>query len=83
MRPTRAYLQWILVALLGLAAFVLGVVGFTGFFAALGEPRSFWDVLYLTLQLFILESGSVSGPVPWELEVARLLAPTVAAYTAV
>ncbi len=83
MRPTRAYLQWLLVGLLGLAAFALGVVGFTGFFVALGEPRSFWDVFYLTWQLFILESGSVSGPVPWELEVARLLAPAVAAYTAV
>jgi hypothetical protein len=83
MRPSRTFVQWLVVALLGLAAFVLGLVGFTGFFQALGDPRSFLDILYLTLQLFVLESGSVAGPLPWELELARLLAPTVAAYTAV
>jgi hypothetical protein len=35
------------------------------------------------LQLATLESGAVSGPIGWELEVARLLMPAVAAYTAV
>lgn len=74
--------EWPLVAALGVVAFVGGFVGFTGFFRALGEPRSAWDVFYLTLQLFVLESGSVSGPVPWELELARLLAPATAGYTA-
>ncbi len=64
-------------------ALVLGLIGFSRFFTALGESRSAWDVFYLTLQLFVLESGSVSGPVTWELQVARFLAPTVAAYTAV
>ena len=37
----------------------------------------------LALQLFTLESGSVSGPVPWELQLARLLAPAIAGYAAV
>jgi hypothetical protein len=64
-------------------ALVLGFIGFSRFFAAVGESRSAWDIFYLTLQLFVLQSGSVSGPVTWELQVARLLAPTVAAYTAV
>ena len=50
---------------------------------ALGQSRSPGDLLYLTLQLFVLESGAVVGPVGWELEVARFLAPAVAAYTAV
>jgi hypothetical protein len=64
-------------------ALVLGFVGFTEYYGTLSAPRSPWDVFYLTLQLFVLESGSVSGSVPWELEVARLLAPAVAGYTAV
>lgn len=41
------------------------------------------DIIYLTLQLFVFESGSVTGPVPWALEIARLLLPALAAYTAI
>jgi len=83
MRRIWKHIQWPLVALLGVVALVLGYAGFVGYFAALGEPRSPLDVIYLTLQLFVLESGSVWGPVPWQLQVARLLAPTVAGYAAV
>lgn len=70
--------------LLGLEAilFVLGYVGFARYASALGESRSSLDLLYLTLQLVTLESGAVSGPVSWQLEVARLLLPAVTAYTA-
>ena len=74
--------RWPVVGVLGLAALVLGWLGFRGYFVALGEPRSLWDLLYLSLQLFTLESGSVSGPVGWQLQVARLLAPAVAIYVA-
>jgi hypothetical protein len=74
--------QWSVVGLFALLAMGLGFIGFTKHFSALGEARSGWDLFYLTLQLFTLESGSVSGPVSWELEVARLLAPAVVAYTA-
>jgi hypothetical protein len=63
-------------------AFGLGYVGFWRYFATLGEERSVLDLMYLTFQLFTFESGSVSGPLGWELEVARMLAPAVAAYTA-
>lgn len=75
--------QWFVVGGVWLAAGVLGYIGFARHFAALGQPRSPGDLLYLTLQLFVLESGAVVGPVGWELEVARFLAPAVAAYTAV
>jgi hypothetical protein len=77
------YGQWLAVGTAGFAALILGFVGFTKFHFALGESQSVWDRAYLTLQLFVLESGSVTGPVPWELEVARLLAPAVAGYAAV
>jgi voltage-gated potassium channel Kch len=76
-------LEWPLVAALGAAALGLGYSGFAYYYAGLGETRSPFDLFYLSLQLFVLESGAVVSPVPWQLEVARLLAPTIAAYTAV
>jgi len=76
--------QWLLISTLAVLALVLGLIGFRKYFTALDQPRSFWDVLYLALQLFTLESGSVYGPaVGWELEAARLLAPGIAAIAAV
>jgi len=36
--------------------------------------------LYLTLQLLVLESGAVEGPLPLQLEVARWLAPTATVW---
>jgi hypothetical protein len=75
--------QWPLgLALLALS-FLLGYVGFAKYAAATGIALKPSDILYLTLQLATLESGAVSGPVSWELEVARWLIPLVAAYTAV
>ncbi|MBN1955318.1 MAG: NAD-binding protein [Anaerolineae bacterium] len=74
--------RWLIVGALWLLAFGLGYAGFSDYFARLGESRSSLDILYLTLQLFTLESGALSGPRGWALEVARLLAPAVAAYTA-
>jgi len=75
--------KWLLVGALGVVASALGYVGFSKYFLAIGEPGSSWNALYLSLQLFVLESGSVSGPVTWELQVARFLAPAVTAYTAI
>jgi len=75
--------EWPVVWALALIALGLGYVGFSKHFAALGETRSPADLFYLSVQLFVLESGAVSAPVSWELEVARLLAPGVAVYTAV
>jgi len=74
--------EWPLIWTAGVFALYLGVKGFEKHFAASGEPRSILDSLYLSLQLFLLESGSIGRPISWELEVARLLAPLVAAYTA-
>lgn len=73
---------WWVVGGLALAAFVLGLVGFEQRSDLLGEPHSLRDSIYRSVQLFVLESGGVAGEVPWTLEVARLLAPLVFAYTA-
>jgi hypothetical protein len=68
--------------MLGLAALLLGSIGFTKNGIATGEVRTLLDNLYLTLGLLSMNSGSVPGPVSWELQVARFLVPALAAYTA-
>jgi hypothetical protein len=76
-------IKWPLIGFVWLCAIALGFVGFTDYFAALGEQRSSLDIFYLTFQLFTLESGSISGPIGWQLQVARLLAPAMTLYTAI
>lgn len=75
--------RWPFIGVLALFTFVAGSIGFLKYFTATGDPRSISDILYLTLQLFTIESGAVPGTIPWELEIARWLAPMIAAYTAV
>lgn len=67
--------QWYIVATGAAASFVLGVAGFTRHFELVGEQRSLLDAVYLSLQLFTLESGAVTPPVPLALGIARFLAP--------
>jgi len=78
----RSY-RWFLLGALWLAVLLLGYVGFAQFFEERGEPHTPQDLFYLSLQLFVLESGSVVGAKSWALDVARFLAPLVAAYTAI
>src|SRR4030043_2198014 len=74
--------RWPLVGFMWVVAIALGYLGFSKYFSAIGETRSSWDTFYRTLQLFVLESGFVSGSVGWELQLARFLVPAAAAYTA-
>lgn len=77
--------KWPLIGLMWLGTIALGYFGFSKYYADnpdIKETRSSWDIFYLTLQLFILESGSVERPVGLALQLARFLAPPVAAYTA-
>lgn len=74
--------HWPIIAGLAILALILGYIGFRKYFAALGETRSHWDIFYLTIQLFVLESDIIAGPAPWELVVTRFLAPVVPAWTA-
>lgn len=72
--------RWPLLVVLTVTAFVLGYVGFLQYFDNEAITKSWSDVAYLSLQLFTLESGSVPATdAPWQLEIARLLAPGVAA----
>ncbi len=76
-------LRWSTLGLLALLAIGLGMIGFDRHLRAVGEPRTASGLLYLSLQLFILESGALPGRLPWQLEVARLLAPGIALFTAI
>jgi len=75
--------QWPILGGAALATLILGFIGFSEYFVELGQGRPFSNLAYLSIQLFVLESGSVPGPVPWELDLARFLAPLIAASAAV
>jgi len=82
----RRYLQahrWQIVLALFAVCFGLGYTGFYKYTRAIGSDHSPTDLIYLTIQLAKFSSGAVSGPVGWELNVARFLTPLVAAYSAV
>jgi len=75
--------QWKLLLVLFAICLILGYIGFDKYTRSLNSNYSVTDLFYLTLQLTTIESGAISGPISWELEVARFLTPLVAAYTAV
>jgi hypothetical protein len=76
-RYWRSY-HWGVVGALALLALVLGFVGFHRYLGPGAQTNL--EIFYLTLQLFVLESGNITGSAPLSLEVARLLAPAVAGY---
>ncbi len=75
-------LSWLVVIALAVLAFGLGLRGFSKHFADAGVQPPAGQALYLTLQLFTLESGAVA-PMNVELQVVRFLAPLTAAYALV
>lgn len=81
--PRRIPWRWTLVGLLVMLTVGLGCLGFHQHFRQQRIDKSWWDVAYLTLQLFTLESGAVDGPVNPPLQVARFLGPIAAAYAVV
>jgi len=70
-------LQWPIVISLGLIAIILGTIGFWRYY----QTYSWLDCFYQALQLFPMNSGALPPPIPWELQIARLLAPLVTAFT--
>jgi hypothetical protein len=80
-RWRRSDARWLTLAVLAAVAVVLGYVGFARLDRA--DEQGFGDLLVRTVQLFVLESNAVEPPVPWQLEIARFLAPAVAVYAAI
>jgi FlaA1/EpsC-like NDP-sugar epimerase len=73
--------QWPLIVALGLLALVLGYIGFEKHFDVYGISYSPFDLLYASLQLFVINAPIKIGHIPIELELARYLAMVVAFYT--
>jgi TrkA family protein/RyR domain-containing protein len=75
--------QWIAIGIGALAALVLGILGVERYLDDTGESHSAADTVYRALALFGFEGGALGPALPWQLEVARILAPLVAVYAAV
>ncbi|MEJ2864765.1 RyR domain-containing protein [Actinomycetospora flava] len=76
----REALARLAVGVVALVALILGIVGFARFLPAPGvEAGDGWtDILYYTLQLFLLDSAPLqqASDLPVELDIARFLAPS-------
>jgi hypothetical protein len=83
LRLWAEYYHWLILAGLAVAAVGLASWGFHLQAVAMGQSRSLLDVVYASLQLFVLESTGTAGPMTWHLQVARFLAPGLAGYAAV
>jgi len=66
-RWLRRNSRLLILAILAAVTLVLGVIGFRRQF----PTNTFLDHFYLTLQLFILQSGAEMGALNWQLQVAR------------
>ena len=80
-RPWLQQFRWFIILGFAVLALALGYIGFDRSYRAIGEPRADLDLIYLSIQLFLLESGSYVTPACWELQVARFLAPTLTMST--
>lgn len=58
---------------------VLGTFGFHQHAIMHANPIDWLSSLYLSLQLFVMNSGGVAGPIPMTLEISRFLAPSLTA----
>jgi TrkA-N domain/RyR domain len=70
-RGRRAHLAALVIVLVWMSLVI--VLGYLGY-AKAGHP--FWDRIYYSLQMFVLEAPHPEPHMNWELEIARFLAPT-------
>jgi len=75
--------RWTILAASWLLTLILGYIGFSAYASLAGLAHSPRDTLELTLQLFTMRSGAGLEPRLWVLQIARLLAPAVAALTTI
>lgn len=81
-RRRVAALRWPLTAILALLAFALGWIGFEQSARAAGLADSPTTTLYHVLHLFEFHMTDVPDPMPWQLEIARYLAPALTLFAA-
>lgn len=76
-------IEWWIIGILGLTAFVLAMVGFDKLYFEAGIERSYIDVAFQSIKIFGMEFvDEYNSPLPLTLEIARWLAPAVILYTA-
>ena len=69
--------------MLGVSAFILAIFGFTILYDNAGIDRNLLDLSFQSIRLFGMKFPTgFQSPLPWQLEVARWLAPWVVIYTA-
>ena len=73
--------RWIAIGIIWFISLLLGYFGFSEFSRENSINWSFSDVVYRTIQLIDLGSGSVDGKLNWMLEIARFLLPALTIYT--
>ena len=81
--PLKRYIFWIVIAFMGIVAFAIGMWGYSIYLPNRSHTPSVFDMAYVSIQLFVLESGNLGGTIPWQFELARFLAPLVAAWAIV
>jgi len=70
--------NWLFPVLI-LFSLTLGIIGFYQYFLLHDTPPNILSCIYLSLQLFVLNSGGLPDPIPPILEISRFLAPAVTA----
>jgi hypothetical protein len=86
-------IEWPVLIILGLVSLTLGTLGYHEYYVALrrcvecvfgaADYTYHWvDYFFQSIQLFYIETNGVYGvySLPWKLQVARFLSPTLAAY---
>jgi hypothetical protein len=81
LRPWWHDYEWPVMGALAFLTLMLGHYGFHLQTLAEKKTPHFLDMLFQSLQLFLLQA-SVQTPISWQLEFARWLAPAIACYTA-
>ena len=79
----RNDLAWYFLGFAWILSMVFGIIGFAKYSETHSLGYSFWDNLYLTFQLIPLNSGGLEPPVPFLLNIARFLSPTLAGLAAI
>lgn len=76
-------LEWWIVGILGLTAFILAIIGFNTLFLNAGVDRNFLDLAFHAMKMFGMEfADDYKSPLPISLEIARWLGPGVLLYAA-
>lgn len=77
-------LEWWVVGIMGVVAFLLAFSGYNIIFNEAGTEKGSLDLVYYSIKTFGMDIiDGCPSPLPWQLETARWLAPAVLIYTAI